>query len=294
MSCEQGWAAGLTRRQACRAVSRLLRDAGCDSPDFDAGCLVSWAADCPRSALLAQGDTLLSSQASQRLETVTAERAARRPLQYIVGSWGFLDLTLDVGEGVLIPRPDTELLCETAAAYLTASGCPAPTVYDLCAGSGCVGLGIASLTNGTATVTAVELSPDALRFLRRNCARYACWTVTPVQADVLREAGRFDDGVTAIVSNPPYIPSDDLSSLMPEVQREPRVALDGGDGLRFYRAIARDWVPKLCPGGLCAVEVGRGQAEAVAVLWRQAGLTHVEARRDLAGIARVVTGIRGV
>ena len=195
-----------------------------------------------------------------------AQREKRRPLQYILGRWPFLDLTLEVGEGVLIPRPDTELLCESAADWL--KGRPQPRVLDLCAGSGCVGLGIARLCPG-ARVTAVELSQEALPYLRRNAARYPQYALTVKAGDAL-DPGAAEGLFDAVVSNPPYIPAEELEGLMPEVRREPRMALDGGDGLRFYRGIARIWVPRLQPGGFCAVEVGVGQAAAVATLFRAA------------------------
>ena len=156
-----------------------------------------------------------------------------------------------------------------------------------------MGLGIASLCPA-AQVTAVELSDDAMPYLRRNMARYPAYAVQAVRADVLRDAAGFTESYDAIVSNPPYIPAQDIPALMPEVQREPRMALNGGegDGLTFYRAIAAGWVSKLTSGGMVAVEVGVGQADAVQALWRQAGLTDVRAVRDWGGIERVVAGVR--
>ena len=116
--------------------------------------------------------------------------------------------------------------------------------------------------------------------------------MSAVRADILRDAAVFSPGVQAIVSNPPYIPSGDLPHLMREVQREPAMALDGGgeDGLLFYKAIAGSWIPKLSPGGLCAVEVGIGQAQDVLRLWEKVGLRDVAVHRDMAGIDRVVIG----
>ena len=139
-------------------------------------------------------------------------------------------------------------------------------------------------------VPAVELSPEALTYLEGNCRRYPARRVTPVRADVLADADKLPGGFAALVSNPPYIPSADLPGLMREVQHEPRMALDGGDGLRFYRGIVQDWLLKLRAGGFCAVEVGIGQAEGVAALFAQNGLRAVEIHPDAAGIGRVVSG----
>ena len=219
-------------------------------------------------------------------QTALSQRADGRPLQYILGEWEFLNLTLKVGEGVLIPRPDTELLCEVAAEYLRDQ--TAPRVLDLCAGSGCVGLGVASLCP-SAHVTEVELSDAAMGYLQQNVLRYPDYAVTVRQADVLTDYAAFDGPYDAILSNPPYIPTADLPSLQKEVQQEPKMALDGdADGLKFYRTIAEHWCGKLAPKGFVAVEVGIGQAEDVAALFTAQGLETTAIFPDLAGIPRVV------
>lgn len=276
----------MTRREWLTRATVRLAEAGCEDAAFDARCLLEDCGGLGRGTIA--DDTPLPAATVARLEQAVAERAAGRPLQYILGEWDFLTLTLAVGEGVLIPRPDTEVLCETAATYLRAL--PEPRVLDLCAGSGCVGLGVASLCP-VASVVAVELSERALVYLRQNIARYPQWDVQAVQADVLADAERFSGGYDAILSNPPYIPTAALAGLQREVQREPVMALDGAaDGLRFYRAIAEQWVPKLKPGGLCAVEVGYDQAAAVTALFSAAGLEQVAAAPDAAGVLRVVQG----
>ncbi len=272
-----------------RKITEQLDKAGCDSPAFDACCLLEDIGGVPHGRYLLSDDTALSDDTVARVTEAAARRAAREPLQYILGQWDFLSLTLEVGDGVLIPRPDTELLCETAAATLRTAD--APSVLDLCAGSGCVGLGVWSLCP-SAKVTAVELHDRALGFLRRNAARYEEAGLTVVQDDVLCptcEYGLYD----AILSNPPYIPSGDLDGLMREVQHEPMSALDGDeDGLLFYRAITSQWASHLKSGGLLAVEIGIGQAEAVKTLFEQAGLRKIEVLCDLGGIKRVVCGRR--
>ncbi len=276
----------MTRREWFAAAVRRLTVAGCADAAFDAQCLLEDIGGMPRGHL--PDDTRLADTAA--LDMALAQRAGGRPLQYILGAWDFLTLTLSVGEGVLVPRADTECLCEEVARRL--AGADNPQVLDLCAGSGCVALGLASLCP-TAQVTAVELSDAALPYLKENVARYPALAVTVKQANVLADAARFADGWDAIVSNPPYIPTADLAGLMREVQHEPAMALDGdADGLRFYRAIAADWVPKLRRGGLCAVEVGIGQAADVAALFAAAGLTELAIVRDLGGVDRVVLGTK--
>lgn len=275
-----------------REMIQVLLKAGCESPAFDARCLLESCAGVPRGELPLWRDRQLPEEARRTVANAVRQRAEGRPLQYIVGEWDFLNLTLEVGEGVLIPRPDTELLCETAAAHLQKAYAGAPVrALDLCAGSGCVGLGIASLYPA-AQVTAVELSDAAFSYLTRNCRRYPCFQIVPMRGDVFADAASFGGGWQAILSNPPYIPSEDLSALSREVKREPPMALDGGDGLRFYRVIAEKWVPQLDKGGFCAVEVGIGQAYAVAAIWKTVGLRDVAIYPDLAGIDRVVAGVR--
>ena len=283
----------MTYRELYRDMVEILKQGGCGSPEFDAGCLLSHFAGVERGMLPIKGGEQLPESMAGQVLSAARQRALGRPLQYILGSWDFLSLTLEVGEGVLIPRADTELLVETAAGYLKSSeilnGEKKPEVLDLCSGSGCVALGIASLVPGI-KVSAVELSPQAFEFLCRNCRRYPEYDVKPVMADVLADACKFEGEYAAILSNPPYIPSNQLQSLMREVKHEPVMALDGGDGLVFYRAIARDWSPKLAKGGVCAVEVGIGQAREVAGIFSRAGLKDVEIIKDLNGIERVVAG----
>lgn len=274
----------VTRRDWLSAAAARLAAVGCEDAAFDARCLLEDLGGLPRGH--AADDTPLTAEQETVLDTALAQRAAGRPLQYILGQWDFLALTLKVGEGVLIPRPDTELLCEVAADNLR--GKTAPRVLDLCAGSGCVGLGVASFCP-SAQVTAVELSADALPYLRENVSRYPQYAVTVRQGDVLADFAAFDGPYDAILSNPPYIPTADLPTLQREVQHEPNMALDGdSDGLTFYRTIAEHWCGKLAPDGFCAVEVGVGQADDVAALFAAADLETTAIYPDLGGIPRVV------
>ena len=274
----------VTRRQWLATATARLIEAGCEDAAFDARCLLEDFGGLPRGH--AADDTPLTEVQTAALDAALTQRAEGRPLQYILGEWEFLTLTLKVGEGVLIPRPDTELLCEVAAQQLC--GVSAPRVLDLCAGSGCVGLGVASLCPG-ALVTEVELSDAALPYLRQNLLRYPDYAVTLRQADVLADYAAFDGPYDAILSNPPYIPTADLATLQKEVQHEPQMALDGAeDGLLFYRTIAEHWCEKLSPNGFVAVEVGIGQADDVAALFAAQGLENTGIYPDLAGIPRVV------
>ena len=274
----------VSRRAWLTAATARLAEAGCEDAGFDARCLLEDFGGMPRGH--AADDTPLTDEQMAALDNALAQRAAGRPLQYILGEWEFLTLILKVGEGVLIPRPDTELLCEVAARQLR--GKAAPRVLDLCAGSGCVGLGVASL-HPDALVTEVELSDAALSYLKQNVLRYPDYAVTVRQADVLADFDAFDGPYDAILSNPPYIPTADLPSLQKEVQHEPQMALDGdADGLTFYRTIAEHWCEKLSDDGFVAVEVGIDQAADVAALFAAQGLENTEVFTDLGGVDRVV------
>lgn len=211
-------------------------------------------------------------------------RIAGEPLQYLLGSWEFYGLPFAVGPGVLIPRADTECLVDAALQFL--KGRPKARVADLCAGSGCVGAAIQK-NAPHCRVTAVEYSSAAFAYLQKNLADLAV-QVQAVQADITQGGfGSYD----LIVSNPPYICTNVLPTLQPEVQQEPAVALDGGaDGLRFYRAILQHWLPCLCSGGALMVEIGYDQAAAVTDLFKAAGLAQVHTLQDYGKNDRVIVG----
>lgn len=264
--------------------------AGNESPAFDAGCLFQKAFGLDRQALILHSGEPGNAAKVEDYIKMIEERACGRPLQYILGKWPFMELELNVGEGVLIPREETELLVYTAAGLLKNS--VKPQIVDLCSGTGAVALGLASLIPD-AQIAAVELYDKAFAYLRMNQKDTGLEQVTPVRLDVLNpnSAALFSE-LDCIVSNPPYIKAEELPTLQTEVRREPQTALDGGtDGLVFYRAIANLWLPKLKHGGAAAVEVGEGQASEVAELFESAGLSQIHIFTDFNQIERVVSGI---
>lgn len=229
----------------------------------------------------------VSSPQAEAFAALCARRAAGEPLQYLLGQWEFYGLPFAVGPGVLIPRPETELLVDLALQRL--AGKEAPTVADLCSGSGCIAISVSkNLPN--ARVTAVELSEKALPYLRRNIAQNGV-TIDLVEGDVLQPellAGRCFD---LILSNPPYISDDEMSQLQPEVCREPHMALWGGsDGLAFYAALPGICYPLLKADGWLAFEIGCTQQQAVGKLMAAAGYRNILCQKDLSGLPRVVMG----
>lgn len=281
----------MTYRQLYLSARRELNMAGVDSPGADSILLLEHFFGLDRSGLALHGEeSPLPRQETAFLQAVK-ERAARRPLQYILGRWEFLGLSLKVGEGVLSPREDTAVLVEALAERL--KSLPAPEGVDLCAGTGAVALGLCSLLP-QAKATCLELSRQALPYLKENLAAYPAYSIQAVQGDVLdpKTAERFPpESLDFIASNPPYIRTGELPTLQPEVQKEPALALDGGaDGLLFYRAICGLWLSRLKPGGVLAVEIGEEQGEPVSRLFSSHGLQQVQIKQDLAGLDRCVIG----
>ncbi len=284
----------MTYRELYLKAKSVFSARDIDSPGEDSLALVKAFFGLDRSALALRGQECPAPERERDFLKAVEERAARRPLQYILGEWEFMGLSLRVGEGVLVPREDTAVLVETLAERL--QGVPEPVGVDLCAGSGAVALGLCTLLPH-AKLTCLELSEQAFSYLEQNLAAYPQYKICAKVGDVLRKetAESFPpQSLDFIASNPPYIPSKELSILQPEVQREPAMALDGGeDGLVFYRALCALWLPRLKPGGILAVEIGEDQGKAVSALFASHGLTKIELRQDWAGLDRCVAGEAG-
>ena len=280
--------AGMQPREALREVEARLTAAGCPDADFDAGELFRLVTG--QDARLA--DIPLTAEQAAKLEAMTARRAAREPLQYLCGSWPFLDFELAVGPGVLCPRADTEVVAEAAAQML--AGVQAPKVLDLCAGTGCLGLGVKRFCP-EADVTCVEKSPEAFRYLKKNAASaLKQGTVRAVEGDLFTYWQGLPEGeLDLIVSNPPYLTAAEMQQLQPEVAREPAMALEAGeDGLVFYRALAEHYQNALRPGGALALEIGWQQREAVTALLAANGWVNIACRKDYGGNDRCILARR--
>lgn len=280
--------AGMRPQEAVREIEARLTTAGCPDADFDARELFRLVT----GADLRLADQPLTAAQANRLETLTVRRADREPLQYLCGSWPFLDFELAVGPGVLCPRADTEVVAEAAAGLL--AGVQKPKVLDLCAGTGCLGLGVKRFCPD-AVVTSLEKSPEAFRYLEQN-AKNALHrpAATPVQGDLFTYWETLPEGeLDLIVSNPPYLTAAEMQQLQPEVAREPAMALEAGaDGLVFYRAIAEHYQKALRPGGALALEIGWQQREAVTVLLAENGWVEIACKKDYGGNDRCITARR--
>lgn len=241
--------------------------------------------DCGREYLIFNAQSEADSSKAEKFLEFINRRASGIPVQYVIGSWDFYGESFSVGEGVLIPRPETELLVDFALDYL--EDIKNPVVFDLCAGSGCIGLSVAK-HRPDATVILIEKSSYALEYLKKNIQNLGCNNARAVCGDILCGFDAFDlPKPDLILSNPPYIETADIEGLQAEVHYEPLMALDGGaDGMIFYNAIAKKWLEHC---SAVAVECGEGQANSIKNLFSDI-FTDVYSVEDFNSIERTVIG----
>lgn len=273
-------------------AKKRLNSAGIEDSAFNAACILKKHTGIERHEIALIGDREIQCDLTGFWADIK-RREGREPLQYIIGMWPFYGLDFYVGDGVLIPRPDTEILCDAAIRFL--KGKKNPKVLELCAGSGCVSTAIAKNVENC-TLCCLELSDNALFYLNKNLIFHGLSeSAKVIKANVLlgKTAKSLPDDFDVLVCNPPYIKSGDIKGLEPEVSSfEPRLALDGGeDGLEFYRA-AKNYIPLLKTGGMAAFEVGIGQSSEVSALLDDFGLGNIFVNKDFANINRVVGGYK--
>ncbi|NLO83833.1 MAG: peptide chain release factor N(5)-glutamine methyltransferase [Clostridiales bacterium] len=274
----------MTIQQAIKHAADVLEAASIPDPLQDSLLILSSILGLGSLELRLNGDRTLNSEQEQRLSSLLLSRTTRQPLQYLLSEQCFYGLDFYVDHRVLIPRQETETLCELGLAFLKAH--TNASALDLCTGSGAIATTLKHEVP-LATVTAIDLSEGALEVAKMNAKRNGA-EVRFLQGDLLEPVcgERFD----LILSNPPYIKSLDCDTLQPEVMLEPRMALDGGDdGYVFYRRIAAKADEFLAVGGMLAVEVGDDQAKQVAALFTSnSNLCDVHIHRDLYGHERIV------
>ena len=265
-----GWTQGYFARQ------------GVDAPRLTAELLLARALGCDRVRLYLDFDKLLGEAELASFREMVRRRAGGEPTAYLTGRKEFLGRPFRADPRALVPRPETELVAEAALAALPDGG----AALDLCTGSGCIAVSLALGRKG-ARVTAVEISREALALARENALALGA-EVDLLEGDLyapLPAGERFH----VVVSNPPYVPSGELAGLSREVQREPRLALDGGpDGLDVLRRVVAGAPAVLLPGGTLVAEMHESHADALPRLCLEAGFARAEAHRDLAGLPRYV------
>ncbi len=265
-----------------------LKSGGIEDSSFEADVIFEeiFGRDFRLKLLTGQLDRPETESEAGRLQEMLERRLSGEPLQYIIGRWDFYRGEFSVGEGVLIPRQDTETLVESA--FALAKGIESPRILDLCAGTGCIAITLSEFLS-TSEVHAVEFYDEAYKYLERNIAEHDSHVI-PHKLDVLsEESAKEFVSFDLITCNPPYLTSSDMANLQPEVSHEPEAALFGGtDGLDFYRAIPVIWKSTLKSGGYIAFEIGATQGEAVKEILEALGYTDTKVIKDFCKKNRVV------
>lgn len=285
-----------TLRQLLKEGEQRLAENGIENSTMEARYLLEYICDFDWARYLMQADTEADPQEEYRYWKAVEQRCTHYPLQYIIGTAGFMDLSFMVNDSVLIPRQDTEVLVETVLEKADIKG---GRLLDMCTGSGCILISL--LTHGGYSEgVGVDVSEKALDTARMNgIFNMDYWLKDGRTKDdikwVLSNLFENVDGVfDVIVSNPPYIPGEVIETLMPEVRDyEPRLALKAEEnGLAFYKKITEEAVCRLKPEGWLFYEIGCEQAEAVSQILKDKGFKDIHTVKDLAGLDRVVYGKR--
>ncbi len=277
---------GIAYREAYLRGREILTEAGVPEAEQNARILLEYVCGTDRQAMLLAPERVLSSAEEEQYRQVIERRAQRIPLQHITGTQFFMGLEFAVDSRVLVPRPDTEILVEE----VLKDGAAGARILDLCTGSGCILLSILKYSNSAVGIGA-DLSADALQVARGNAQKLQI-AADFYEGDLFAALPQAAAGFDIIVSNPPYIESAEIATLMPEVrEHDPRMALDGGaDGLDFYRRIADGAPEYFAAEGRLYLEIGSTQAPAVEALLRKRGFDDVHTVKDYAGLDRVVCG----
>lgn len=276
----------MTYRESYEKGKRALAEAGVAESELDARLLLEYVCGTDRNDLLVHGDREVAFEQEQTYLGLIEGRSRRIPLQQLTGVQDFMGLEFEVNEHVLIPRQDTEILVEEVLRELH----DGMSILDMCTGSGCILISLLKYSNDCIGVGA-DISGEALAVAKKNAEKLldSEKQVEFVQSDLFEAvSGKYD----VIVSNPPYIPSKVIDTLMPEVrEHEPLHALDGSeDGLLFYRRIAGGCKEFLKPGGMLFFEIGYDQAASVSEIMAAEGFGELRVKKDYAGLDRVVFG----
>ena len=274
---------------AWRQVRDRFRAVELDTPELDARLLAETAFGLDALGLLAGERDGAPAEALAKLEALAVRRLAGEPVARILGHKEFYGLDFVLNDATLVPRPETEMLVDLSLVAL--EGLEAPLVLDLGTGSGCVAIAIL-VHAPKARAVATDLSDEALAAARENARRHGVIDRIAFRAGSWCVPLKVDEQFDVIVSNPPYVESEIIEQLQPDVRDfDPLLALDGGaDGLFAYRSIAEQALDRLKPDGTLLLEVGSEQGLEVGALFSNAGFASIDIRKDLAGLDRVVIG----
>lgn len=281
----------MTYREMMQLIEKRLQEAGIEEYKSDTRILMTEVTSQNMASVLFHANDDLDEEMIGKLTECTDRRCRREPLQYILGNQEFMGLKFVCRDTCLIPRPDTEMLVETAISEIKKMGIAGSfTLLDMCTGSGCVGISIAALLEQV-ELTLSDISEEALRVAQENLKLNKV-EARLVQSDIFAS---IDEKYDVITANPPYIKTSMIQTLMPEVSVfEPKLALDGGeDGLVLYRQIIAGAPQHLRDGGLLAFEIGDEEGDEVSTLMEQNGFRDVKVLKDYCGFNRVVYGYLG-
>lgn len=279
----------MTIFEAYNSTKKRLAQAGIEDNVFEAKQIIKHITGLNATQILSDYSRKLTLFQENNLTAILRQREIRYPLQYIFGEWDFYGFPFLVGPGVLVPRADTEILIDECLEYLKEN--EAPQILDLCAGSGCIGISL-GLKKLQGNVLMVEKFSEALRYAKLNIEKNNAKNVAVLQGDIFESVGA-DKEYDLIVSNPPYIPKEEMSIISPETTFEPETALLAKKGgMEFYEAIVNNYTASIKSGGMLAFEVGINEAERVKRLLDAAGYKEIKVKKDLNGIERVVSGIK--
>ncbi len=280
----------LTVNALFRAGAKRLTDSGIEDADFDARCLVEHCLGMSSSDFFLNRNKIISKDKEEEYLELISRRCNREPLQYIIGKWEFYSNSFYVGSGVLVPRPETEMLIDEAKKILEQK--PDATVVDFCSGTGCIAITIAKLFP-SAKVFAVEKYDEAYSYIVKNISLNNVKNVNVIKGDIFDKEVLKDIHPNMIISNPPYIKSDDIISLEPEVRKEPHTALDGGkDGYDFYKVLSDYWFGEyLHEGDSMILECAEDQGDTISEML-SGYAKETEVLYDFNGLQRVVKAIK--
>lgn len=279
----------LTIHEALQQAQAQLMQADVPDAALDAQWLLCHLLHTDRMQMLMNSRNVLDEDMLRAYRSLLCERCKRIPLQYLLGTQSFFGLHLQVDSRVLIPRPETEQLCEAALGLLQTQGSRAPRLLDLCTGSGAIAIAMKKHCPA-ASITACDISADALAVARQNDAAHQTG-IAFYQGDLFSALPDDIAPFDMILSNPPYICTADCEALQPEVRHEPLLALAGGsDGLAFYRRITADAARYLKPQGVLIMELGCSEAPPVREMMQQSGFVQVTVLADYEGIDRIIYG----
>lgn len=280
----------MTVKDALKNAQKTMQENGVENPDFDTLQFAKEIFSLDNTTLRLLTDEKATGSQIEKLKEFTSRRISGEPIQYILGYWEFMGRKFFVGEGVLIPRDDTEVVVEACINVLKSS--KNATVIDLCSGSGIIAITLKSLFPSF-SVSAVEKSEIAFSYLNKNCEENDV-KINAVLGDITTCFSRFDDECfDLLVSNPPYVKTTNIDTLQKEIAFEPKMALDGGDdGLFFYRSIIENWKNKIKHDGYIAFEFDDDQSDTVENLLLQNGFDDIKVFRDIQDLRRAIIAKR--